>query len=202
MMNYVKIFNEIGAKDIAEVGAKNASLCEMYMQLSPKGIAVPKGFVVTASAYRHYLHYNELTWPLALLMKDLDRTDYHNLSEIGRQARALIMSGRLANDIGMSIIASYESVFDYKEQGVAVRSSAIAEDLPEADFAGLHESYLNIKGNYALLHAIKQCYASLYSDRAIRYREDKGYDHNRIFLSAGIQAMVPADIDNSFELIE
>lgn len=201
-MNYVKIYNEIGVNDIAEVGAKNASLCEMYTQLSPKGIDVPKGFVVTASAYRHYLHYNELTWPLSLIMKDLDRTNYHNLQEIGRRARGLIMSGRLANVIGMAIIASYESVFNYKDQGVAVRSTAIAEDFPEADFAGLHESYLNIKGNYALLHAIKLCYASLYSDRAIRYREDKGYDHNRIFLSAGIQAMVPADIDNSFEFIE
>lgn len=201
-MDYVKIFNEIGAQDIAEVGAKNASLCEMYTQLSPKGIVVPKGFVVTTSAYRHFLHYNELIWPLSLIMKDLDRTDYHNLQEIGMRARVLIMSGRLANVIGMAIIASYESIFNYKDQGVAVRSTAIAEDFPEADFAGLHESYLNIKGNYALLHAIKLCYASLYSDRAIRYREDKGYDHNRIFLSAGIHAMVPADIDNSFEFIE
>lgn len=201
-MDYIKIFNKIGSKDIAEVGAKNASLCEMYSHLGPKGIAVPKGFVVTASAYRHFLHYNELTWPLSLLMKELDRTDYHNLAEIGKQARALIMSGRLANDIGMAIIASYESVFNHTGLGLAVRSNAIAEEAPEADFSGLHDSYLNIKGNYALLHAIKQCYASLYSDRAIRYREDKGYDHNRIFLSAGIQEMVPADIDNSFEFTE
>lgn len=201
-MDYVKIFNEIGVKDIAEVGAKNTVLCEMYSHLSPKGIAVPKGFVVTASAYRHFLHYNELTWPLSLLMKDLNRIDYHNLPKIGKEARALIMSGRLANDIGMAIIASYESVFNYTNQGVAVRSTAIAEDFPDADFSGLHDSYLNIKGNYALLHAVKQCYASLYSDRAIRYREDKGYDHNRIFLSAGIQEMVAADIDNSFEFTE
>jgi len=201
-MEYIKIFNDIGIKDIAEVGSKNASLGALYAQLNPKGIMVPKGFAVTASAYRHFLHYNELTWPLSLLMKDLDRKDYHNLAEIGQQARALIMSGRLANDIGMAIIATYESVFDKTSQLVIVRSSAIAEDSPETDFAGLHESYLNVKGNYPLLHTIKQCYASLYSDRAIRYREDKGYDHNKIYLSAGVQEMVPADIDNSFEFTE
>jgi pyruvate,water dikinase len=201
-MDYIKIFNQIGIKDIAEVGAKNASLGEMFAQLSPKGIVVPKGFAVTASAYRHFLHYNELTWPLSLLMKDLNKNDYHNLSAIGKQARALIMSGRLANDIGMAIIATYESVFDETSQLVAVRSSAIAEEAPDTDFAGLHESYLNIKGNYSLLHAVKQCYASLYSDRAIRYREDKGYDHNKVFLSAGVQEMIPADIDNSFEFTE
>lgn len=201
-MDYIKTFNQIGIKDIAEVGAKNASLGEMFAQLSPKGIVVPKGFAVTAAAYRHFLHYNELTWPLSLLMKDLDKNDYHNLSAIGKQARALIMSGRLANDIGMAIIATYESVFEETSQLVAVRSSAIAEDAPDTDFAGLHESYLNIKGNYSLLHAVKQCYASLYSDRAIRYREDKGYDHNKVFLSAGVQEMIPADIDNSIEFTE
>lgn len=201
-MDYIKSFNEIGISDIAEVGAKNASLGEMFAQLSPKGIVVPRGFAVTASAYRHFLHYNDLTWPLSLLMKDLNRDTYHNLPEIGKQARALIRSGRLTNDIGMEIIASYESVFKQTDQLVAVRSSAIAEDHPETDFAGLHESYLNIKGNYSLLHAIKQCYASLYSDRAIRYREEKGYGHNKVYLSAGIQEMTPADIDNSFEFTE
>lgn len=201
-MDYIKIFNEIGSKDIAEVGAKNASLGEMFAQLGPKGITVPRGFVVTTSAYRHFLHYNELTWPLSLLMKDLNRQDYHNLAEIGRQARTLIMSGRLANDIGMEIIATYGSIFDHTRQLVVVRSSAIAEASPQTDFAGLHESYLNIKGNYSLLHAVKQCYASLYSDRAIRYREDKGYDHNKVYLSAGVQEMIPADIDNSFEFTE
>ena len=201
-MDYIKMFNEIGIKDIAEVGAKNASLGELCAQLSTKGFTVPKGFVVTASAYRHFLHYNELTWPLSLIMKDLDRKDYHNLSDIGKRARTLIMSGRLANDIGMAIIASYAAVFNDANQLVAVRSNAIAEDFPETDFAGLHESYLNVKGNYSLLHTVKQCYASLYSNKAIRYREDKGYGHNKIYLSAGVQEMNPADVDNSFKFTE
>lgn len=201
-MDYIKRINEMGIQDLKEVGAKNASLGETFRQLNPEGIKIPKGFAVTASAYRHFLHYNELTWPLAQLMKALNRNDYNNLTEIGKQARALIMSGRLTNAIGMAIIATYESVFEKANQLVVVRSSAIAEDYPDIDFAGLHESYLNIKGNYALLYSIKQCYASLYSDRAIRYREDKGFGHHKISLSAGVQEMIPADIDNSFEFTE
>ncbi|WP_316814803.1 PEP/pyruvate-binding domain-containing protein [Pedobacter nyackensis] len=201
-MDYIKRLNEMGINDINEVGAKNASLGEMFKQLNPEGMVIPRGFAVTASAYRHFLHFNELTWPLSQLMKELNRSDYNNLSEIGKQARTLIMSGRLTNAIGMAIISTYESVFEHRNQLVVVRSSAIAEDYPEIDFAGLHESYLNVKGNYALLYSIKQCYASLYSDRAIRYREDKGYGHNKIFLSAGVQEMIPADIDNSFEFTE
>lgn len=201
-MDYIKRIDEIGIQDINEVGAKNAALGENFKQLSPEGMATPKGFAVTASAYRHFLHFNELTWPLSQLMKGLNRNDYHNLPEIGKQARALIMSGRLTNPIGMAIIATYASVFEHANQLVIVRSNAIAEDRPDIDFAGLHESYLNIKGNYALLHSIKQCYASLYSDRAIRYREDKGFGHNNVFLSAGVQEMIPADIDNSFEFSE
>lgn len=202
-MDYIKRISEIGIQDINEVGAKSVSLGETFKQLSPEGMMVPKGFAVTASAYRHFLHYNELTWPLAQLMKQLDSANnYNNLPEIGKKARKLIMSGRLTNAIGMAIIATYETVFESSSPPVIVRSTAIAEDHPDIDFVGLHESYLNVKGNYALLHTIKQCYASLYSDRAIRYREDRGYDHNRIFLSAGVQEMIPGDIDNSFEFTE
>ncbi|SMC94849.1 phosphoenolpyruvate synthase [Pedobacter nyackensis] len=193
-MNYIKKFSEITIKDIGEVGGKNASLGEMFTQLSPRGVLVPKGFAVTAAAYRYFIRCNNLEVVIPDLLKTLDRKDYSNLSEIGRKIRELIMAGRLTNDVGMDIIGAYEAVFESDTQEVAVRSSATAEDLPEASFAGQHESYLNIKGNYPLLYAVKQCYASLYTDRAIKYREDMGFDHNKVYLSVGVQEMIRSDI--------
>jgi len=130
-------------------------------------------------------------------MKTLDKDKFVNLSEVGTKARNMLMSGHIANDLGMAITSAYEAMFDDGKQEVAVRSSATAEDLPESSFAGLHESYLNIRGNYALLHAVKQCFASLYTDRAIKYREDKGFEHSKVFLSVGIQEMIRADISCS-----
>ncbi|SDJ02679.1 phosphoenolpyruvate synthase [Pedobacter sp. ok626] len=194
MENYIKKFSEIGIHDIAEVGGKNASLGEMFTHLTPKGILIPKGFAVTAAAYRHFIYCNDLALPLAKLMQQLNKNDYSNLPEIGKEARKLILSGRLTNEIGMDIISAYENMFSDGNQEVAVRSSATAEDLPEASFAGQHESYLNIKGNHALLYAVRQCYASLYTDRAIKYREDKGFAHDKVFLSVGVQEMIRSDI--------
>ena len=194
MMNYIKKFSEIGINDIAEVGGKNASLGEMFSHLTPKGILIPKGFAVTAAAYKYFVSCNGFELPLAALMKELDRQGYTNLAEIGKQARNLLMSGRMTNDLGMSIIGAYDAMFEDGVQEVAVRSSATAEDLPQASFAGLHESYLNVRGSYALLYAVKQCFASLYTDRAIKYREDKGFDHHKVFLSVGIQEMIRSDI--------
>lgn len=196
-MNYIKKFSEIGIKDIGEVGGKNASLGEMFTHLTPKGILIPNGFAVTAAAYRYFLRYNQLEEPLYEIMKALDRDKYSNLSEIGAKARTLLMSGRMANDLGVDIMAAYETMFGVGRQEVAVRSSATAEDLPESSFAGLHESYLNIKGNYPLLQAVKQCFASLYTDRAIKYREDKGFEHSKVFLSVGIQEMIRSDLSCS-----
>ena len=196
-MNYIKKFSEIGIEDIAEVGGKNASLGEMFTHLTPKGILIPKGFAVTSAAYKYFLSCNHLEEPLSQLMKTLDKDKYVNLSEVGTKARNMLMSGHIANDLGMAITSAYEAMFDDGKQEVAVRSSATAEDLPESSFAGLHESYLNIRGNYALLHAVKQCFASLYTDRAIKYREDKGFEHSKVFLSVGIQEMIRADISCS-----
>lgn len=193
-MEYIRKFSELGIKDIAEVGGKNASLGEMFTQLTPKGILIPKGFAITVAAYKYFISCNHLEEPLAELMKALDTDKYNNLSEIGTKARALVMSGRMAKELSMAIIAAYEVMFDDGEQEVAVRSSATAEDLPESSFAGLHESYLNIRGNYALLYAVKRCFASLYTDRAIKYRGDKGFEHGKVFLSVGIQEMIRADI--------
>lgn len=194
MDNYIKKFSEIGILDIEEVGGKNASLGEMITHLTTKGILVPNGFAVTAAAYKYFLSYNNLEKPLSSLLQQLNRNDFNNLSEIGKSARKIIMSGQLPNDIERAIIDAYGIVFSNSAQAVAVRSSATAEDLPKASFAGQHDSYLNIKGNYALMRAVKQCYASLYTDRAIKYREDKGFDHRKIFLSVGIQEMVRSDI--------
>lgn len=192
METFIKKFNEISINNVAEVGGKNASLGEMFTHLTPKGILIPNGFAITASAYRYFLTANGLEEALQKLMKDLDRKDFSNLADTGANARKLMMGGTIPDDLELAIINAYEALFDH-EQAVAVRSSATAEDLPEASFAGQHESYLNIKGTAALLRAVKQCFASLYTNRAIKYREDKGFDHNKVFLSVGVQHMVRSD---------
>lgn len=194
MERFIKKFRDTSLRDIAEVGGKNASIGEMFARLEPQGIAVPDGFAVTATAYRGFTDSNHLDAPLANLMAQLDRQEYVNLAEIGRKARALIMEAQLPNDLQLAIFDEYDYVFDFKEQAVAVRSSATAEDLPDASFAGQHESYLNVKGHQAVALAVKQCYASLYTDRAIKYREDKGFAHDKVYLSVGIQAMIRADL--------
>lgn len=194
MEKYIKKFTEISMSDLAQVGGKNASLGEMFTKLTPKGILVPKGFAVTVKAFQDFVAYNNLAHQIDVLMKDLDKSSYHNLGEVGKHARMLIMSGRLPADLTLEITAAYEMMFDDGEQEVAVRSSATAEDLPDASFAGQHESFLNVKGSYALLYTIRKCFASLYTDRAIKYREDKGFKHDKVFLSVGVQEMVRSDI--------
>ncbi|MGZ3755527.1 MAG: phosphoenolpyruvate synthase [Mucilaginibacter sp.] len=193
MENFIKKFSETGMGDVAEVGGKNASLGEMFTHLTTSGIVVPNGFSVTAAAYRYFISFNGLEHELQKLMQDLNRIDFSNLEKIGAKARKLIMNGSLPGDLLISIIDAYDYLFDQADQAVAVRSSATAEDLPEASFAGQHESFLNIQGHDALLLAVKKCYASLYTDRAIKYREDKGFDHSKVFLSVGIQQMVRSD---------
>ncbi len=194
MENFIKKFSETGINDVAEVGGKNASLGEMYTHLTLKGLLIPNGFAITASAFRYFISFNNLGKALQKLMIDLDKKDFSNLTETGAQARKLMMSGQIPNNLQIAITDAYDYLFDYSEQHVAVRSSATAEDLPEASFAGQHESYLNIKGHTALLYAVRQCFASLYTDRAIKYREDKGFDHNKVYLSVGVQQMVRSDI--------
>ena len=195
MITYIKKFSDIGINNIAEVGGKNASLGEMFNQLIPKGINIPDGFAVTANAYQYFIEYNQLQEPLQALMNDLDKKTFLNLETIGKKARDMINLGSFPDDLKFCITDAYDYHFNHTDEpAVAVRSSATAEDLPEASFAGQHESFLNIKGHSSLLSAVKKCYASLYTNRAIKYREEKGFEHNKIFLSVGVQLMVRSDI--------
>ena len=194
MNTYIKQFNEINIGDIRSVGGKNASLGEMFSKLATKGISVPDGFATTAAAFQDFLKYNSLTPQLNELMKQLDKNKYVNLRETGLKARKLLLNAHLPEELGEAIITAYKKLCGQENYfEVAVRSSATAEDLPEASFAGQHESYLNIKGEEALLDAVKRCYASLYTDRAIKYREDNGFGHEKVSLSVGIQKMVRSD---------
>jgi pyruvate,water dikinase len=193
MNTYIKKFKEIGIADIAIVGGKNSSLGEMYSKLSSKGIAVPDGFATTSYAFEEFLSQNSLHSKLDDLMSRLDKNTYANLNETGAKARELMLSGKLPHKLQYSIVQAYKELCDENDCEVAVRSSATAEDLPQASFAGQHESYLNIKGETALLHAVKKCFASLYTDRAIKYREEKGFGHQKVALSVGVQKMVRSD---------
>lgn len=194
MEPFIIHYKETGRQDIARVGGKNASLAELFNKLSAYGILVPEGFAVTAFAFQTFLTYNRLQPELEKLMQVLDRDNFTNLRSVGEQARKLISAGSFPDDLAKSITESYRLLGDNKQISVAVRSSATAEDLPGASFAGLHESYLNIQGEQSVLESVKQCYASLYTDRAIKYREDNGFEHAKIFLSAGIQKMVRSDL--------
>lgn len=193
MEKFIKRFDEISINDIVQVGGKNASLGEMFSQLTSKGLFVPDGFAITSAAYRYFISYNNLENKLETLMKELDRDTYSNLNRTGEQARKLILDAHLPADLSFAITDAYDYLFDNDQQRVAVRSSATAEDLPDASFAGQHESYLNIHGHTGLLNSVRMCYASLYTDRAIKYREDKDFDHGKVFLSVGVQQMVKAD---------
>lgn len=194
MADHIKMFREVGLKDVASVGGKNSSLGEMFNQLSGKGIKVPDGFATTASAFSYFITYNNLEKPLQELMQRLERKDYSNLKSIGSQARQLLLSAQIPSDLEKSIINAYKKLCGENYFEVAVRSSATAEDLPHASFAGQHESYLNIKGEKELIAAVQKCFASLYTDRAIKYREDNGFKHEQVLLSVGVQKMVRADL--------
>ncbi len=193
MNTFIKKFEEITINDIPWVGGKNASLGEMYNQLSSKGVRIPNGFATTANAFWLFLKENCLKEPLENLLIGLDRKDFSNLEEIGAIARRLILGGTFSDAFSEAIINSYQDLSAGQDIAVAVRSSATAEDLPQASFAGQHDTFLNIKGNKALLSAVKECFASLYTNRAIKYREDKGFLHHEIALSVGVQKMVRSD---------
>ena len=190
---FIKHFNEIHLGDLAAVGGKNASLGEMFTQLSAKGIKVPDGFATTAHSFWHFLDENKIRRPLQELMAALDKNKFSNLNETGSKARKLILDASLPKDLETDVLAAYQQLCNGTDIEVAVRSSATAEDLPQASFAGQHESFLNIKGEAAVLLAIKKCFASLYTKRAIKYREDNGFEHEKVALSVGIQKMVRSD---------
>ncbi len=193
MPEYILKFSAIDASDIARVGGKNASLGEMIKHISSEYINIPDGFATTAYAFWHFIDANALREPISQIMAGLDRNGYTNLKEKGAEARRLIMLAKFPDDLAKDIISAYDALNNGATQEVAVRSSATAEDLPEASFAGQHESFLNVNGPDMLIRSVHNCYASLYTDRAIKYREDNGFDHSRIALCAGIQKMVRSD---------
>jgi len=192
-------FDQVGIQDIGLVGGKNASLGEMIQQLQPKGINVPQGFAITAYAYWYFITYANLEQQLRQLFAKLDVEDLKNLRDCGQQARSLILNTLFPPKLETEILFAYQKLGDRYGQNtdVAVRSSATAEDLPDASFAGQQETYLNIKGGKAVLDATRQCFASIFTDRAISYRALKGFDHLNIALSVGIQKMVRSDLSTS-----
>ncbi len=189
-------FEELELDDIPQVGGKNASLGEMIRELTAKGVSVPDGFAVTAYAYRYLLESAGVKDQIEEILSDLDTHDMHGLGEKGSKLRSLIYNIEFPEDLKEAILEAYGKLCE--EYGdntdVAVRSSATAEDLPDASFAGQQETYLNIRGADELINACKRCFASLFTNRAISYREDKGFEHLSVALSIGVQKMVRSDL--------
>jgi pyruvate,water dikinase len=189
-------FEELSRGDVGLVGGKNASLGEMIRALAAEGVRVPPGFATTADAFRAYLAANRLTGTIPETLARLDAGKV-TLHEAGSAIRAAIAGGDWPEAIGAAIVAAYRELgrrTGAPDPSVAVRSSATAEDLPDASFAGQQETYLNVRGEAALLDACRRCYASLFTDRAITYRRLKGFDHVRVALSVGVQRMVRSDL--------
>jgi pyruvate,water dikinase len=194
-MTYIRWFSEIAAGDVGLVGGKNSSLGEMYRELGAQGVRVPNGFAVTAQAYRHMLDQDD-AWPR--LHKVLDGLDCRDVGDLARRAalaRDIVYGAALPDDLVSEIRAAYARL--QQEYGpdatFAIRSSATAEDLPTASFAGQHETFLNIAGEAKVLDAVRRCFASLFKDRAISYRVDNGFDHFKVFQSVGVMKMVRCD---------
>ena len=190
-------FNQLGINNVPEVGGKNASLGEMICQLSKLGVKVPNGFATTSHAFNQFLAQNNLNNIIKDKLKDLDTNDVHTLAQVGASIRQLIIDTPLLPELEDTIREYYQQLTHGNQCSVAVRSSATAEDLPKASFAGQQETYLNILGIDNVLLAVKQVFASLFNDRAIAYRAHKGFDHHQISLSAGIQQMVRSDLGAS-----
>jgi len=196
---FILWFDQIGIEDVPYVGGKNASLGEMYINLTSKGIRVPNGFAVTAYAYRYFLEKAGIKDQIKNILKDLNTGDMQNLSDHGQKVRDVILRAEFPQELKDSIISAYRDLCgaynkDRSDTDVAVRSSATAEDLPDASFAGQQETYLDIKGDFQVLEACKKCFASLFTNRAISYRVDKHFDHFSIALSIGVQKMVRSDL--------
>ena len=199
MQAFVIPFDQLGSKDVGKVGGKNASLGEMVVQLSSLGIRIPDGFATTAAAYRLFLQESGLEELIQTELSNLDRVHFSNLQSISTQIKTRILAAALPQKLADQVIAAYRKLVkgSLEEPGLAVRSSATAEDLPGASFAGQHDSFLNVQGEEALLKKIIACFASLYNARAIKYRHDKGFSDTAIALSVGVQRMVRADLSSS-----
>jgi pyruvate,water dikinase len=192
-------FDDIGIEDVPLVGGKNASLGEMYRHLTSKGVAVPHGFAITAYAYQHLLKDAGIEQAIVDALEGLDTHDLHNLQARGEKVRDIIRNAKFPDDLREAIIASYKKMEEEygTDVDVAVRSSATAEDLPDASFAGQQETYLNIRGYEALIDACKRCFASLFTNRAISYRHDKGFGQFDVYLSIVVQKMARSDSASS-----
>jgi len=196
---YIRFFKELSIDDVPLVGGKNASLGEMYRELTPQGVKVPNGFAVTAGAYRHVLDEAGAWGPLHEALDDLDPDDVQDLARRGARARDIVYGAGIPPDLRQQILDAYHELeAEYGETlSVAVRSSATAEDLPTASFAGQQDTYLNIRGDEQLLESCQSCFASLFTDRAIHYRVDQGFDHFKVALSIGVMKMVRSDLASS-----
>src|SRR3989338_2316841 len=181
---FILWFDQVGIEDVGLVGGKNASLGEMYRLLTPKGVKIPNGFCVTAYAYHYFTEKTGVKDKIRAILKDLNTKDIENLAEHGKKVRQAILEAEFPKELNDAILEGYKHIcIQYGENtDVAVRSSATAEDLPEASFAGQQDTYLNITGGAALLEACRKCFASLFTNRAISYREEKGFDHFKIGL--------------------
>ncbi|MCD6526049.1 MAG: phosphoenolpyruvate synthase [Desulfuromonas sp.] len=196
---YIRFFDELTIDDVPLVGGKNASLGEMYRELIPKGVKIPNGFAITAAAYRYVLDQGDARAQLHAALDGLHPEDMDELARCGALARDIVYNAGLPADLQQEILAAYHKLQqEYgSEMSVAVRSSATAEDLPTASFAGQQDTYLNINGDDAVLDACRRCFASLFTNRAIHYRVDQGFDHFSIALSIGIMKMVRSDLASS-----
>ncbi len=197
---YILWFKELEIGDVPLVGGKNASLGEMYQKLTSKGVNIPNGFAITAPAYRHLLRDAGIEDTIKEAFIGLDTHDIKNLQERGRKVRQIIRYAKLPEDLEQEIREAYQELCKMvgrDDVDVAVRSSATAEDLPDASFAGQQETYLNIRGEESLLDACRSCFASLFTDRAISYRTDKGFGHFDVYLSIAVQLMIRSDSASS-----
>ncbi|HQX61478.1 MAG TPA: PEP/pyruvate-binding domain-containing protein, partial [Burkholderiaceae bacterium] len=193
--HYIRWFKELSLDDLALVGGKNASLGEMFQQLTPLGVRIPDGFAVTASAYCDALDAAN-AWPeLHRLLDTLDKRDTDALARAGARAREIVYGAAMPAAVEQQLRQAWRELkaATGESLSVAVRSSATAEDLPNASFAGQHDTYLNVQGEEMLIDAVKRCQASLFTDRAISYRIDNGFDHFKVFLSVAVMQMVRSD---------
>ena len=200
MMNeFVKWFEELRIEDVPSVGGKNASLGEMIRNLGEKGVSVPGGFAITAYAYKYTIEKAGIDKQIKEILSDLNTHDVTNLAERGEKIRTIIKNTPLPPEVSEKIRAYYKEMEQRygPNVDVAVRSSATAEDLPDASFAGQQETYLNVRGEEDLLEKTRECFASLFTNRAISYRTDKGFDHFSVYLSVGVQKMVRSDLASS-----
>ena len=196
---FTKWFEDLKIEDVPSVGGKNASLGEMIRNLGEKGVNVPSGFAITAFAYKHMIEKAGIDVKIKNILSDLDTHDVNNLAERGKKIRDIIKGTPIPPELEEDIRKNYRKMEKRygKNTDVAVRSSATAEDLPDASFAGQQETYLNVRGEDELIEKVRDCFASLFTNRAISYRVDKGFDHFDVYLSVGVQKMVRSDLASS-----